>query len=61
MGSGDHLSKRGSLLVQGCKPNLATNAGLLEQVGDGMLKRVRPCPIDVLHPVVVRDLLIEFF
>ncbi|OQC71018.1 MAG: hypothetical protein BWX50_00670 [Euryarchaeota archaeon ADurb.Bin009] len=59
MGGGDHLLERGSPLDEGAKPDLAADAGLLEEIGDRVLERVRPRPVDAFRPVVVRDLIFE--
>ncbi len=60
MGSGDHLLERRPVFVHGAKPHLVGDPGLHEEIGDGMLERVRPRPVNTLRPVVVRDLLFEF-
>ncbi len=59
MGSDDYVLKRSTIFVETAEPDLICYTGLFEEVGDGMLKRVRPRQLDALHPVVVIDLVLK--
>ncbi|KAF5052397.1 hypothetical protein DSECCO2_409250 [anaerobic digester metagenome] len=60
MCSSDHILKRSTISAETAKPDLVSYTGLLEEVGDGVLKRMRPRRVDAPRPVVVSDLLFKF-